>query len=185
MAVRREERPSELTHQPTLSLSGVLVGGVLPGAAPGIELTTRLPLDAAERVALRAGVLYLPERRDRGEIGDLGYGLTLAEIGACLGQAGRRTAVYGCMAFGAGAAHVVVHAPVPLEPGDRFWASLRAEAGFMLRAAGPVWVDLRVFDLFPLTPQDFRVVTEQGRKSAFKQSRFMPGAALGVGLRFQ
>jgi hypothetical protein len=168
-----------------VTADAVVVSGVLPGAAAGAELVTRLPLDGQRRAALRLSALFLPEKRPhRGASDDLGYGLTAMEVGACVGTPGDRVAWYGCSALGVGAIHAVVHNPVPYEPGDRLWTALRFEAGLVLRVAGPVWIETRLFDL--LTPRrwDFGVKIDDKRERVFVQSLFMPGAALGLGLRF-
>jgi hypothetical protein len=47
-----------------------------------------------------------------------------------------------------------------------------------------VWVELRLFDLIAPRRWAFRVQTSAGEQTAFSQAFFMPGAALGVGLRF-
>jgi hypothetical protein len=168
-----------------VTADAVVVGGILPGAAAGAELVTQLPLDVRGRTALRLSALFLPEKRlHPGGSDDLGYGLTAIEVGACVGTPGDRVAWYGCSALGVGAIHVVVHNPVPLEPGDRLWTALRLETGLVLRVAGPVWVETRLFDLLAPRLWDFRVKSNERTKTVFVQSPFMPGAALGLGLRF-
>lgn len=167
------------------TVDGVLVGGVLPGAAPGAELMTRLPLDEKAQWSLRLSVLYLPEKRQAGPVADLGYGLTAFETGACWSQSKRLVTWYGCSSFGLGSVTAVVHSPAPFEPGDRLWTALRAEAGITLRIIEPLWLETRLFDLFALRRWQFRVRDgDRLPEMAFKQRPFMPGAALGLGLHF-
>jgi hypothetical protein len=168
-----------------VTADAVVVSGILPGVAAGAELVTRLPLDAQRRMALRLSALFLPEKRPHpGGGDDLGYGLTALEVGACAGTPGDRVAWYGCSALGVGAIHAVVHNPAPYEPGDRLWMAMRFEAGLLLRVAGPVWVETRLFDLLAPRRWEFRVKIDDKREPVFVQSLFMPGAALGLGLHF-
>jgi hypothetical protein len=167
-----------------VSVDAVLTHGILPGVAPGTELVTRLPLDAKRRYALRLSALYLPEKRPSSSLGDLGYGLTAMEVGACAGRSRQQVAWYGCTAFGLGAVHTVVHSPTPAEPGDRLWMAFRLEAGLGLHIAGPVWLEARLFDLIAPKRWQFRVTVDKTPQTAFTQAILMPGAALGLGVHF-
>lgn len=163
----------------------VVLGGVLPGAAPGVEVVTRQPLESKQRISLRASAMFLPEKRRADAVGDFGYGLTALELGACAGQPGEQFTWFGCGAWGMGAVHAVVHSPAPLEPGDRLWAALRIEAGLALRLVGPVWLEARAFDLIAARRWQFRVTLDDStRQQAFAQSALMPGAAIGLALHF-
>lgn len=169
------------------SMDAVVLGGVLPGAAVGAEMTTRVSLDLRERFALRLSGLFVPETRQRSAAGDLGYGLTALEAGACLSTQLRRAARlvgFGCVGFGLGAVHTVVHSPEPLKPNDRLWAAFRFELGADLRVFGPVWLGVRAFDLLAPRRWDFNVMVNRQRTQAFSQKALMPGAALGVALHF-
>lgn len=167
-----------------VTASAVGVYGVLPGLAPGVELVTALPVGETRRQALRFSALYLPEKRDHEPLGDIGYGLTALEAGACSSGPEARVRWFGCVALGLGAIHAVVHDPVPLEPGDRFWAAFRFEGGVGIHLGGPVWLESRVFALLAPRRWDFRVNTAHGSESAFKQAPLMPGMALGLALHF-
>jgi hypothetical protein len=178
--------PSSKRPAAFVTADAVVLSGVLPGAAPGVELVTRLPLDALSLSSLRFSALYLPEKQSN-VAGKLGYSLTAMEAGACLGHSGNQFVWFGCTAFGMGAVHVVVRNPDPFEPGDRLWAAIRLEAGVAVRVVGPLWLEARLFDLVAPRRWEFRVRSD-GRPdvttTAFAQQIFMPGAALGLGLRF-
>ncbi len=168
-----------------VTADAVLLYGALPGVAPGVELTTKLALDDAQRFALRLSALHLPEKRSTSHVGRFGYGLTAMELGLCVTRPERRVVWQGCAAFGLGAVHAVVHTPAPLEPGDRWWSAFRFEAGVALRVVGPIWLNTRLFALIPPRNWDFQVRDEKtGTQSAFLQQHVMPGAALGLGLAF-
>jgi hypothetical protein len=168
-----------------VSADAIVVGGVLPGAAPGVEVVARQPLESSQRLSLRLSALFLPEKRRNDAVGDFGYGLTAFELGACAGAPGATFFWFGCGALGAGAVHAVVHSPAPLEPGDRLWAALRIEAGLALRIVGPIWLDARLFDLVAAKRWQFRVnVNDSSPRQAFAQSALMPGAALGLAALF-
>jgi hypothetical protein len=182
--------PSSKQAAVFVTADAVVVDGVLPKLAPGVELVTRLPLDQQALSSLRLSALYLPEQQQSNTAGDLSYGLTAMEAGACVGHSGNWLVWFGCTAFGMGAVHVVVHPHVPYkpyEPGDRLWAAFRLEAGIAMRVVGPVWLETRLFDLIAPRRWEFRAISD-GRPDettrAFAQHWFMPGAALGVGLRF-
>jgi hypothetical protein len=165
----------------------VVLAGALPGSAFGAELTTRMAIDPRERVALRFSGLFVPEKRQSTRAGDLGFSLTALEAGACLSSSPRRAGRFigfGCVGFGLGAVHTVVHSPEPFKPDDRLWAAFRFEIGAHLRVVGPVWLGVRVFDLLAPRRWDFNVMVNQQRTLAFSQKALMPGAALGVGLHF-
>jgi hypothetical protein len=170
-----------------IAADAVALAGVLPGAAFGGELVTRVALDARERVLLRASALVLPQKVAN-EQGRLGYSLTVLDIGGCVQERARHWAAFGCGGFGLGSVHVVVYNPDPRKPDDRLWAALRVEGGAGVRIAGPVWFHARVFELLPLRRWEFQVIDiKDGVETpmrAFKQSWFMPGAALGLGLNF-
>ncbi len=178
-------RSKRISHSaPALvTADAVAVHGVLPGLAPGVELVSVLPIDAASLYGLRLSAFYLPEvQQSTG--GQFGYGLTALEAGACRAFANQGLRWFGCAALGAGAVHVVVHRPAPLEPGDRLWVALRVEAGLDLHLAGPVWAEMRLFDLIAPRRWAFRVKTDGAEQTAFAQAFLMPGAAFGLGLHF-
>jgi len=165
-----------------VTAAAVAVYGVLPGVAAGAELVAQQALDKRGRYSLRWSALYLPETSQSDTLADVGYGLTAFEVGACMGAANSRLRWFACSALGAGAVHTTVHAPLPSQPGDRLWLALRLEAGVRLRLAGPLWAETRLFDLLAAQRWEFRVITADGPRSAFVQSAFMPGLALGLGL---
>jgi len=171
-----------------VAVDAAMIHGVVPGIGFGAEVLTRIALDNEDRVALRLSALVLPEKQQSTGAGDLGYGLTAMEVGGCFQNHWRYALGFGCVGFGLGAVHSVVHNPEPFKPDDRLWAAFRLEAGAGLRIVGPVWLDARLFDLIAPRLWEFRVVVNhaasQETQTAFKQNWLMPGAALGLGLHF-
>jgi hypothetical protein len=169
---------------PQVSLDAVIVSGVMPGVAPGVQAVTQVPFSAQSPVALRLSTLYLPEKSQANGAGDLSYGLTAFEVGLCDTVGRRSVSWFGCLALGLGSVHTVVHNPDPLDPGDRWWGHLRAEVGIAARIAGPVWLESRLFDLVAFKRWQFRVNVNGTPEPAYEQKWFMPGASLGLGLHF-
>ncbi|MBN1609441.1 MAG: hypothetical protein JW940_22615 [Polyangiaceae bacterium] len=169
---------------PGLLVSPVLVWDVFPSTAAGVEASTEAFVPLSSVVAWRFGVLFLPELRAH-TVGDIGYGLTAVDLGACAISAGD-LAWLGCVALQGGAIHTVVHDPTPLKPGDRPWLAGRAHVGARLELPGPFWVESRLFGAVPITRWEFRVrMPGHSPKSAYQQPWFMPGAGIGLGLHFR
>lgn len=167
-----------------VAANALVVSGVLPNVAPGVDLSTRIGLGRTHRFGLRLGSFYLPEQSHTAEVGKFSYGLTAFEAGACVNEWTRRVGFFGCASVGLGSIHAVVHDPEPVQPGDRWWVAARLEAGSALRIAGPVWLEARLFDLVAANRWRFRVQTDNQPTQVFLQRPFMPGAALGLGLHF-
>jgi hypothetical protein len=166
-----------------VGLDAIAVVGVLPGVAPGVEAVTRVAFGSRDRYALRVSALYLPDRRPESTFGDFSYGLTALEAGGCMGSQGRRAVWFGCGGFQLGAIHAIVHDPAPFEPGERLWLAFRLEAGMALHLAGPLWLETRLFDLLAPRRWVFRVREAGEWRTTFEQKAWMPGAAIGLGLK--
>jgi len=162
----------------------VAVFGALPGVAPGAEWVAEVPVALRGQLTLRLSALYLPERREHHELGDISYGLTALEAGACAGRWQISLGWSACAALGVGAIHAVVHAPIPLRAGDRLWAALRLEAGLGWHVAGPLWLETRLFGLIAARRWEFRVKSAGTSVPVFTQSLLMPGLAAGLAVRF-
>ncbi len=189
--VRAETTPEKAVSglgRAFVAVDATMLYGVLPGVAFGAELLMRVALDANGRFALRLSALVLPEEQQSTRAGDLGYSVTAMEAGGCYQSRWRDVLGFGCVGFGLGSVHSVVHNPEPLKPDDRLWAAFRFEAGAAVRIAGPVWLEARLFDLVAPRLWEFRVVVNHAtgpeNVPAFKQNKLMPGAALGLGLHF-
>lgn len=178
------QQNSKGSHTTFTTAHAVLVSGVLPNPAFGVELGVRVGLERTQRWSLRLSSLFLPEQRDTSGDGDFSYGLTALEVGACVNSYAQRLVGFGCISPGMGAVHAVVNAPEPFEPGDRLWFAVRLEAGLALQVAGPVWLEARAFDLVAPFRWQFRVKTDRGPQEVFRQDAFMPGGALGLGVKF-
>jgi len=178
------EAPAHNRLAAQVSLDAVIVSGVMPDVAPGVQAVTQVPFSAQSPVGLRLSTLYLPEKSQANGTGDLSYGLTAFEAGLCENASRRSVTLFGCLAVGFGAVHTVVHNPDPLDPGDRWWGHLRAEVGTALHIAGPVWLESRLFDLLAFKRWQFNVRVNGQRVLAYEQKLFMPGASLGLSLHF-
>lgn len=171
---------AEVARSSDLSAAAFVIEGLLPGATGGVELGTRF---SEGLLALRLGLRFSPERSPGSQLGDFGFGATLFNLGGCALWKGPRLEWLNCLEAGAGAIHVTVYRPSPLEPGDRLFKFAGIESGLSVRLRGPVWLDTRLFALVPLGRWDFRLIENGQSQSIFRQSWFMPGAAIGLSVR--
>ncbi|HEY5960464.1 MAG TPA: hypothetical protein VIV60_28115 [Polyangiaceae bacterium] len=157
------------------------VHGLLPRTAFGVELGSRV---ARERYALALLLRWFPEQRTE-QHGEFGFGATEFGLDACYRLAWHRLHWTNCVEFGAGAIHVTVHRPVPLEPGDRLTASVGANTGLGLSLIGPLSLDARLLGALSLNPWEFRVLDSQRNAAAtvFQQSLLMVGGSVDLALR--
>jgi hypothetical protein len=163
-----------------LSAGGLVMTGLFPVAAPGVELSATV---GTRLGAVRLGMQLLPERRPNSEFGDYGYGATLFHLGACVPWTFSRLQWLNCLALGMGAIHVTVHRPLPLNPGDRLLGTGSLESGLSVQIAGPVRLDTRLFGIVPFGRADFHVLSQTGSRRIFLQSYIVPGAAIGISVR--
>jgi hypothetical protein len=159
-------------------LRAVVAFGLLPSTAPGLALSTEVPLYRWLRGA--AGVLYLPEQPTAS--GDFAFGLTVARLGACArAMESLRATLSLCADVLAGAIHSVVLTLQPVHPGDRAWAGAAIGAVLHAHLAGPLEGQIGADLVVPFTRYPFVV---QGGGTAFQEAPagavFFAGAGLSI-----
>jgi hypothetical protein len=161
----------------TVTLRGVLAGGLLPSASPGVEVAGRLPVWGALQVA--AGAILLPEVRTAEA--DLGFGLTAVWAGACADAwSGRWGAASLCAAAMLGAIHAVVYVLEPTTPGQQLWGGASVTPAIRVRIAGPLVAEAGGELVVPATRQQFTVGGRTG--AAFQEPPVAGVGFLGLGL---
>lgn len=141
---------------PTLAL------GLLPGAAPG--MVVRGQGTAVSGWGFDLGALLLPARRTGpdDDVADIGVGLSTGFLGASFAPLRDEVSLSFSLGGQAGAQHVAVYSPTPLEqgPGNYFWAALRGGASLGLMLVPPVGVGLAAEAVIPLTRHTYSVLGE-------------------------
>jgi hypothetical protein len=172
-----EAEVSGSSRSSTVTLRGVLAGGLLPSASPGIEVAAKLPVWGALQVV--AGAILLPEVRTA--TSDLGFGLTAAWAGACADAwSGRWGAASLCAAAMLGAIHAVVYVLEPTTPGQQLWGGASVTPAIRVRIAGPLVLEAGGELVVPATRQQFTVGGRPG--VAFQESPVAGVGFLGLGL---
>ena len=161
----------------TLTLRGVLAGGLLPSASPGVEVAGTLSLSGA--LDATVGALVLPDVRTGA--GDLSFGLAAAWAGACWDPwRGRWGAASFCATAMLGAIHAVAYVLEPTTPGEQLWAGVGVTPGIHVRIAGPLVGEAGGELIVPVTRQQFTVGGRPG--VAFQEPPVAGLGFLGLGL---
>ncbi len=179
----RHPKDSRDRSSAMITATPVAMIGVTPETAYGIESAGEAPWGGSG-LAVRLGMTYLPERWEDQDEGEIGYGLTAAQLGLCWSTLGLRLRGFGCATLEAGAIHTAVRQPDPLEPGDRFWSVGRIHAGVRLRTVGPLWIEARAFSGVPFRRLAFRVRVDGEPREVYTQSWWVLGLGIGLGLHF-
>lgn len=184
-ASRAEPRTPQLAESPArpeLRARLSLVGAVdlVPGVGAGIELGVLGQI--VDILGWTASVQYLPET-SAGVDADFGIGLFTVSAGACLSERAASWLVLGgCVEGTVGAVHVVVHAPVPSDPGERLWGGARASAYASVRPIPELGFTLSADAVVPFVRHAFRV---EGRdQPEFAQLPVAPALRIGVDVGF-
>ena len=165
--------------RPAVEAQGALAFGLLPGAAPGAEVTTSWAL--AARLRAEIGVLVLPEERTGHDAEVFAFGLSAARLGACVAPwSGARVELGLCAAAAVGVLHAVVFSPVPTNPGERLWEAATAGPQLRVSPVGPLVFGLSTEIVVPFVRQRFEV---QGQAApAFQQAPVGAILSASVGL---
>lgn len=159
-----------------------VVGAVdlVPGVGAGVELSVLG--EVIGPLGWTASVQYLPET-SAGVNADFGIGLFAASAGACLWATPQRWLVLGgCVEGMVGAVHVVVHAPVPSDPGERVWGGARGSGQVSVRPIPELGFTLAADAVVPFVRHGFLV---EGRDAPeFRQLPVAPALRLGVDVGF-
>jgi hypothetical protein len=163
----------------SFALRGTMAGGLLPGAAAGIETAWSLAL--GHWIAPSAGVLFLPERRASDV--RFGFGLTALGLGACAELVDRavvRPRV--CAQLWAGAIHSVVYELVPMQPGERVWFAASVAPEVHLSVGARLFVVAGGEVVVPIIRDSFRVTGWPD--PVFEESPVAFRAFAGIGVDF-
>lgn len=177
----RVEATTTATRSAGVSMRLVVSPSVLPKWAVGIAVTTDAPL--TESVRYGVGATLWPEARTPDPDPNFAFGLAAISAGICWAalRAERLTGAI-CGSVLAGVMHAVVYHPDPLAPGDRFWLGATAGVRGTATVVEPLWLEIGVEALVPITRYDFRV---EGRpSSAWTQAVIAPVAFVGAGVHF-
>jgi hypothetical protein len=181
------ERPCPTTPGPlpsrsesiVLTLRGLVAGGLLPGASPGMGLAVDLPVYRALHGT--AGMFLLPETQD--STARFAFGLTAGWLGPCVEPVrGWRGALSACAKLELGAIHSVVLSKllVPTEPGDRFWAGGSASLEGRLRLVGPLVAEAGAELFLPIPRQQFSILGQAN--AVFTESAPAGAGFVGLGV---
>jgi hypothetical protein len=163
-----------------VTLRGLVAGGLLPGASPGMSLAVDLPVYRALHGS--TGVLFLPEATESTE--RFAFGLTAAWLGPCLEPVrGGRGALSACAKLSLGAIHSVVLSTilVPTEPGDRFWASGSLSLEGRLRLVGPLVAEAGAELFVPIPRQAFSIHGQEANP-VFQETAAAGAGFVGLGV---
>lgn len=143
---------------PSASLRGLLVLGLLPRPAFGIESGGELGL--SRRWSLAVGLTYIPEARTSDA--DFAFGLSAGLLGACVAAAQTpATRLTLCGEAELGAMHAVVYSVRPLPPGDHLWAGARLGPRLGLLLGDGLWLEAGAQALAPLLRHRFVLKGQQ------------------------
>jgi hypothetical protein len=151
--------------------------GLLPRFGPDLSLSVQRRLLGWLHGHL--SILYAPERTVPDIAPTVGFGLTALKLAGCA-EGTEALAGFACAGMAVGAIHSVVYEPRPVNPGDRAWAAISADAG-VRTAAGPVVVEVRGQLLAPFVRYKFNLVTGSG---VYREAWVSPGLAFAVGTHF-
>jgi hypothetical protein len=166
----------------TMSLRGTLLGGAVPGLAPGLGLVVTARPTSRWGYALSGS--YTAPRTARAGEGVLEIGLTRATAALTFDVA-RSERVWLVLSAGPslGAYHLAVIEPVPVtDPGDFLFAALELGIHLQVAVSQRIFFDLGGQALVPLRRQQFLVRGQT--EPVWSQPWLSAGGLLGVGARF-
>ena len=145
-----------------MQVGPALALGLLPQPAPGIIVRGQATTEDSWGFDL--GALLLPARRTGPDhdTADIGVGLSAGFLGASFSPLRDKVSLSFALGGHAGAQHVAVYSPTPLEegPGNYFWAALRAGGSLGLLLAPPIGIGLGAEAVVPLTRHSYSVLGE-------------------------
>jgi hypothetical protein len=162
--------------------------GVLPGLAPGVGLAATI--DVAERLAVGAVVASFPERRASGANDGFAFGVSYLELLGCFVAAGAggldRVRWELCVGVAAGALHVAVDAPNPIDPGQRWHLAATQLTRVIIPVLRDGFVELGLEAAEPYPRRAFFVEGRPaGMDTVFTQSPLALTGFAGAGLRWR
>ena len=161
--------------QVELTLAGVVAGGLLPGAAPGLSVAGYF---GQHRSHALLGISYFAEAaRDT----RFSFGLTTVDVGYCHDIIQSRHMETGlCAAVHAGSQHAVVSEIQATHPGDHIIAAASLGPRFGWRAWAPLYVEIGASAWLPVVRPQFALA---GQETIVFQSHSVSGVGyVGVGV---
>jgi hypothetical protein len=160
-----------------LLIAPTLAHQLLRRFTPGFVLRGEMAI--AKPFEFSVAAAYFPEERQRTLNAEVGFTLTAFELAGCY-RPERPIALFVCAGAWLGGAESVVHAGTPARPGTEVWSALRNDLGIAATSERLV-AELRVYAFYPMTRLRY---LDSGHNEIFAQSGVVPGAELGVGVRF-
>jgi hypothetical protein len=162
--------------------------GLLPGLSPGVGLA--VTIDLGRRFAASAVIASFPERRASAPNQGFAFGVSYAEVLGCVvalgaGDPGGIRAEL-CGGVAAGALHVVVSAPNPVDPGQRWHLAAAQVTRLIIPVLRDGFVEAGVEITAPLTRRAFFVEGRAaGMDTVFTQAAVGLAGFAGAGLRWR
>ncbi len=160
---------------------GIAGRGLLPQAALGAGLA--VTLDVGRYGAVGTIVGLFPDQRSRISGGDFAFGLSFAQFVGCFARPNPVIRWEVCAGGMVSALHVVVYAPAPEDPGEKWAVGVTAMARSIVKLVGPAVLEVGVgaSDIWPR--RAFVVAGRpQGADTVFTQRAIALAASIGVGV---
>jgi hypothetical protein len=160
---------------------GIAGRGLLPQATLGAGLA--LTLDVGRYGAVGTIVGLFPDQRSRISGGDFAFGLSFAQFLGCFARPNPVIRWEVCAGGIVSALHVVVYAPAPDDPGEKWAVGVTAMARAIVKLVGPVVLEIGVgaTDIWPR--RAFAVAGRPpGADTVFTQAAIALAASIGVGV---
>jgi hypothetical protein len=160
---------------------GIADRGLLPQAALGAGLA--VTLDVARHWAVGTIVGLFPDQRSRISGGDFAFGMSSAQFLGCFARPNPVIRWELCAGGMVSALHVVVYAPEPANPGEKWAVGVTAMARSIVKLVGPVVLEVSA-SATDIWPRRAFVVAgrPQGADTVFTQGAIALAASVGVGV---
>jgi hypothetical protein len=179
--------PRAPTREARLTASGAVAWSSLPGTAFGVELGATA--DVTRRAAVGVIGSFFPDRRTAPPDDGFAFGLSTVEalgyfIALRKGPAGLRAEL--CLGFAAGLLDVVVYAPMPVAPGERWTFAASQLARVTIPIYRSAMLELGVEATEPFPRRSFFVEGRPaGMDTVFTQPTLGVKGLVGLGLRWR
>jgi hypothetical protein len=168
-------------HRGSIAIAGLAGIGVLPRAAPGLQLTGDVLV--APRTLVTLGAAFLPEQH--ASQGDVQFGLTFLDLGACYQPLATKSwELAGCASLLAGALHVAVTSPIPDSVGQRLFGAGDGGARLSWLPSPGFEVRMQADLVLPFDRHTFAIASDAGVASIFRQPAAGAVFSLGAGVRY-
>ncbi|MEO5767206.1 MAG: hypothetical protein ABIS92_02550 [Polyangia bacterium] len=182
----REAAPKAVTARRAgrVMATGLVGWGLLPDAAFGASLATTVDVGRYGAVGMVLGVL--PEQRSPISGGDFAFGLSFAQLVGCFARPGTLVRLELCGGGMVSALHVVVYAPEPDNPGQKWMVGATEMARSVVKLVGSAVLEVGLSASEGWPRRSFFIA---GRPTAgntvFAQPAVALAAWIGVGVGWQ